>query len=133
MLQFEIQTRHGCSNMLPQILLKYIISDGKKKKNLIEHQKHQSPKQIIEAHFDANAAYDYKRLSDTDVKRIKESIYILDWSIPLQPISGGGDTDYDLRDEHLQMCSANIDLGIGQDEDVEQAVKSGVLRKGKHT
>ena len=83
--------------------------------------------------FGANAINNLKRLSPTDIKRLKESIYILDWNAPLPLIPGGSDTDYDLRDETLQLCSANIDLGIEQDADVEQAVKSGVLRKGKHT
>lgn len=114
-------------------LLNYKIPDGKKKKRLIEKQTSQSAPQIIVAHFNAKAAYDYTRLSPTDIKRIQESIYLLDWTVPLQTIPGGSDTDYDLRDETLQLCSANIDLGIEQDVDVEQAVKSGVLRKSKHT
>lgn len=117
-------------------LLNYKIPDGKKKKLLIEKQTGQSAPQIIKAHFDAKAAYDYTRIGSadsTDFKRIQESIYILDWTIPLPLIPGGSDTDYDLRDETLQLCCANIDLGIEQDADIEQAVKSGVLRKGKHT
>lgn len=74
-----------------------------------------------------------KRLSETDIKRIKESIYILDWNAPLPLKRGGDDTDYDLSDTALQLRSVNINLGIDQYADVEQAIKSGVLRKGKHT
>jgi hypothetical protein len=112
-------------------LLKY-IPEGKDE-TLIEGQTKQSAPQIMMEQFGANAINNLKRLSPTDIKRLKESIYILDWNAPLPLIPGGSDTDYDLRDETLQLCSANIDLGIEQDADVEQAVKSGVLRKGKHT
>ena len=112
-------------------LLVYKISDGKKKKRLIEKQTSQSAPQIIEAHFDAKAAYDYTRLNPIDFARIRESIHILDWTAPLPLMPGGGDKDYDLSDETLQLCSTNIDLGIKQDADVEQAVKSGVLRMSK--
>lgn len=112
-------------------LLKY-IPEGKEE-TLIEGQTKQSAPQIMMEQFGANAINNLKRLSPTDIKRLKESIYILDWNAPLPLIPGGSDTDYDLRDETLQLCSANIDLGIEQDADVEQAVKSGVLRKGKHT
>ena len=114
-------------------LLKYKIPDGKKKKKLIiEKQKGQSAPQIIKAHFDVNAAYDYTRLSDIDIERIKESIYILDWTAPLPQIPGGGDTDYDKSDIAIQQLSDNIDLGIDLKADVEQAVMSGELRIGKH-
>lgn len=112
-------------------LLKY-IPEGKEE-TLIEGQTKQSAPQIMLEQFGVNAINNLKRLSPTDIKRIKESIYILDWNAPLPLMPDGGDTDYDLRDETLQLYSANIDLGIEQDADVEQAVKSGVLRKGKHT
>ena len=112
-------------------LLKY-IPEGKKK-TLIEGQTKQSAPQIMLEQFGVNAINNLKRLSETDIKRIKESIYILDWTVPLPQMPGGGDTDYDLSDTAIQLLSANIDLGIDQDADVEHAVKSGVLRKGKHT
>lgn len=114
-------------------LLKYKIPDGKIKVFLIKKQTGQSAPQIIRAHFDAKVAYDYTRLNPTDFKRIKESIYLLDWTVPLPLKPGGSDTDYDLSDETLQLYSANIDLGIEQNADVEQAVMSGELRIGKHT
>lgn len=115
-------------------LLKYEIPDGKKKKKfLIKKQTSQSAPQLIRAHFDANAAYDNKRLSDIDIKRIKESIYILDWTVPLPQIPGGYDTDCDLSDTAIQQFSDNIDLGIDLKADVEEAVMSGELRIGKHT
>ena len=111
-------------------LLKY-IPEGKKK-TLIEGQTKQSAPQIMMEQFGVNAINNLKRLSPTDIKRIKESIYILDWNAPLPLKQGGGDTDYDLSDTAIQLLSANIDLGIDMDADVDQAVKSGVLRKGKH-
>lgn len=111
-------------------LLKY-IPEGKKK-TLIEGQTKQSAPQIMLEQFGVNAINNLKRLSPTDIKRIKESIYILDWNAPLPLKQGGGDTDYDLSDTAIQLLSANIDLGIDMDADVDQAVKSGVLRKGKH-
>lgn len=115
-------------------LLQYYIPDGKKKKKLlIEKQTRQSAPQLIRSHFDANATYDKKRLSDTDIKRIKESIYILDWTTPLPQISGGYDTDYDMSDTAIQQFSDNVDLGIDLEADVEEAVMSGELRIGKHT
>lgn len=114
-------------------LLKYKIPDGKIKVFLIKKQTGQSAPQIIRAHFDAKVAYDYTRLNPTDFKRIQESIYLLDWTVPLPLKPGGSDTDYDLSDETLQLYSANIDLGIEQNADVEQAVMSGELRIGKHT
>lgn len=112
-------------------LLRY-IPEGKKE-TLIEGQTKQSAPQIMMEQFGVNAINNLKRLSPTDIKRIKESIYILDWNAPLPLKQGGGDTDYDLSDTALQLCSTNIDLGIDWDAEVEQAVKSGVLRKGKHT
>ncbi len=112
-------------------LLKY-IPEGKKE-TLIEVQTKQSAPQIMLEQFGVNAINNLKRLSPTDIKRLKESIYILDWNAPLPLKQGGGDTNYDLSDTALQLYSAYIDLGINQDADVEQAIKSGVLRKGKHT
>ena len=115
-------------------LLKYEIPDGKKKKKLlIEKQTSQSAPQLIKAHFDANPAYDNKRLNDTDIKRIKESIYILDWTAPLPLMPDGSDTDYDKSDIAIQQFSDKIDLGIDLEADVEEAVMSGELRIGKHT
>lgn len=115
-------------------LLQYEIIDGKKKKKLlIEKQTSQSAPQLIRAHFDANAAYDYTRLSEIDIKRIKESIYILDWTAPLPIMPDGDDTDYDESDIAIQRFSDNIDLGVDLKADVEEAVISGELRMGKHT
>lgn len=111
-------------------LLKY-VPEGKKE-TLIEVQTKQSAPLIMSEQFGVNAINNLKRLSPSDIKRMQESIYILDWTVPLPLMSGGGDTDYDVSDETLQLCSTNIDLGIDQNADVEQAVKSGVLRKGKH-
>lgn len=112
-------------------LLKY-IPEGKKK-TLIENQTKQSAPQIMLEQFMVKPINNLKRLSETDIKRIKESIYILDWNAPLPLKLGGDDTDYDLSDTALQLRSVNINLGIDQYADVEQAIKSGVLRKGKHT
>ncbi len=132
----NLKTKRGKTNVVTVFftrLLKY-IPEGKKD-TLIEGQTKQSAPQIMLEQFGVKPINNIKRLSQspTDIKRLKESIYILDWTVPLPLMPGGGDTDYDLRDETLQQCSTNIDLGIDQDADVEQAVKSGVLRRGKHT
>lgn len=133
----NLKNKRGKTNVLSIFftrLLNYIPKG--KNKPLIEYQTNQSAQQIMVEQFGVNAINNLKRLiskSPTDIKRLKESIYILDWTAPLPPMYGGGDTDYDMSDEALQRYSANIDLGIEHDANVEQAVKSGVLRKGKHT
>ena len=126
-----------CNNTILTIflrcLLNHEISKGNKKERLIEHQTHHSAKSIIYEQFGAVANYEVKRLDNETIRRIKESIYILDFTLPLPPLKGGGDNDYDTSDDALQQYSVNIDLGIDPNADVEQAVKSGVLSEGKHT
>ena len=109
------------------------ISKGNKKEKLIEHQTYHSAKSIISEQFGAVANYEVKRLDNETIRRIKESIYILDFTLPLPPLNGGGDNDFDTSDDALQQYSANIDLGINPNVDVDQAVKSGMLKGGKHT
>ena len=112
-------------------LLIYEIKDGNKKVRLITHQTNQSASSIVKEQFDATPNSNYERLTPTDFSRIKESIYILDYSVPLPLMEGGCDDDYDMTDETLRAYSQNIDLGIDPKADVVQAVKSGGLRKTK--
>ena len=126
-----------CNNTILTIflrcLLNHEISKGNKKEKLIEHQTYHSAKSIISEQFGAVANYEVKRLDNETIRRIKESIYILDFTLPLPPLNGGGDNDFDTSDDALQQYSANIDLGINPNVDVDQAVKSGMLKGGKHT
>lgn len=116
-----------------ECLLKYEIPKGMGKEKLIVYQTHHSARSIVEGQFKVTANSIKKRLSPVDWARIKESIYILDYTLDLPRKKGGDDEDYDLSDETLQLYSANIDLGIKPFADVEQAVKSGKLRPGNHT
>lgn len=108
-------------------------TDYNRKELLIEKQTNQSAKRLLREQFGIESSPATSRLTDGDIKRIKESIYILDYhnSLPLKP--GGGDNDYDETDDAIQQLSNNIDLGIGERADVEQAVMSGELHAGKHT
>ncbi len=126
-----------CNTTILTIFLRCLLSreipKGDKKEKLIEHQTHHSAKSIICEQFGVVPNYDIKRLDNETIRRIKESIYILDFTLPLPPLKGGGDNDHDTTDDALQQYSANIDLGIDPNADVDQAVKSGMLRGGKHT
>lgn len=95
---------------------------------LIEHQTNQSASKLVREQFNATPNFDIKRLTSTDIARIKESIYILDYNAMLPPLTGGGDNDYDKSDNAIQQFSSNLELGIAADADVEQATKSQVLR-----
>jgi len=117
-------------------LLRYPIptSNGNKQTLLIIEQKKQSASKLVTEQFNATPNFNIKeRLSPTDIARIKESIYILDYTRPIPNRPGGSDNDFDESDTTLYQLSRNIDLGISPNADVEQAIKSGVLKEGKHT
>ena len=117
-------------------LLRYPIptSNGNKQTLLIIEQKKQSASKLVTEQFNATPNFNIKeRLSPTDIARIKESIYILDYTRPIPNRPGGSDNDFDESDTTLYQLSRNIDLGISPNADIEQAIKSGVLKEGKHT
>lgn len=116
-----------------QYLLVYKTNISSHKKELLmEKQTSLSPTRLLREQFGITSSPVVGRVNEEDFKRIKESIYILDYhyTLPIKP--GGSDDDYDLRDESIQQMSNNIDLGVYSNADVEQAVKSGELRTGNH-
>lgn len=108
-------------------------TDYNRKELLIEKQTNQSASRLLKEQFGITSSPVTSRLTPEDIKRIKESIYILDYNNPLPLKPGGGDNDYYESDEAIQLLSNNIDLGIDEHADVEQAVMSGDLHIGKHT
>ena len=103
------------------------------KELLIEKQTHQSATKLLREQFGIESVPVTSRLTPEDKKRIKESIYILDYNNPLPLKPGGEDNDYDVSDVAIQSRSNKLDLGIDELADVEQAVMSGDLHIGKHT
>lgn len=116
-------------------LLNYTIptSNGNKRTSLIEHQNNQSASKLVTEQFNATPNFNKNRLNPEDIARIKESIFILDYTSPLPQLDNGGDNDFDETDTTLMLVSKNIDLGIGPKVEIEHALKLGTLKEGKHT
>ena len=121
-------------------LIKYKTkTDSHKKEFLIEPQTSLSATRLLSEQFGITSSpvvsrvYNKDNKDNEDIKRIKESIYILDYNCVIPTKPGGRENEVDLRDDIIQQCSNNIDLGLDENVDVEDAIKSGVLRSGKHT
>lgn len=103
------------------------------KELLIKKQIYLSSSRLLREQFGITSSPVVKRLNEEDFKRIKESIYILDYNRTLPIKQGGSDDDIDLRDEIIQRFSNNIDLGVDSNVDIEDAIKSGELHSGNRT
>ncbi|MCR5433976.1 MAG: hypothetical protein K6F20_06235 [Bacteroidaceae bacterium] len=117
-------------------LLNYRIStsNGNMQTTLIIKQTKQSASKLVLEQFNTTPNFNSKeRLKALDISRIKESIYILDYTVTLPHLKNGYDNDFDESDTTLMLASSNIDLGIKPRANIEQAIKSGMLREGKHT
>lgn len=121
-------------------LIKYKTkTDSHKKGFLIEPQTYLSATRLLNEQFGITSSpvvsrvYNKDNKDNEDIKRIKESIYILDYNCTLPIKAGGSDNDEDLRDEILQQFSNEIDLGLDPNVDIEDAIKSGVLHSRNHT
>ena len=123
-----------------QWLLTYkTTNDSGKKELLIEGQTCLSPTRLLREQFGITSSpvvarvYNKDNKDNEDIKKIKESIYILDYNSVIPTMPGGRDNDEDLRDDTLQQCSNNIDLGLDPNVDIKDAIMSGVLHSGNHT